>query len=206
MLRIIAGDLRRRQIETARDGATTRPLPDRVRGSIFNMLQGHVEGQPFVDVFAGSGSFGFEAISRGASECVFVERDRTALKLLRRNIEMLGIEGRARIAQADALGPAALASMPRPTHVLLFDPPYPMMQDEAQRSRVIEQFRRCAAMLDDTGYALLRTPWPFADAITSEEGEIIEHVAVPLEFKGLEGPETHVYGSTAVHWYMRATS
>jgi len=190
MLRIIAGEYRSRLLETPRDASTTRPLPDKVRGAMFNMLQGHIEGEAFVDVFAGVGSFGLEAISRGARECVFIERDRSVVELLRRNIESLGVGDRARIVQGDALGPAALAGMPRPTHVLLFDPPYPRMQDRERRPRVTEQFVRCAEALDEAGFALLRTPWPFEERA--------------LELAGMAGPETHAYGSTAVHWYQRA--
>ena len=197
MLRIISGEFRRRQIETPPDALTTRPLPDRVRVALFNMLSGHLEGYEVMDVFAGTGAFGLEALSRGASRCVFVERDRRVAALLKRNLEALGVpDERAAVVQADALGPAGLAAAPRPMHVVFFDPPYPVMRDPAQRARVLDQFARVGALADPDGFAILRTPWPFADE--DDDGASTE---VDLAVPGLDGPETHRYGSTAVHWY-----
>jgi 16S rRNA (guanine(966)-N(2))-methyltransferase RsmD len=201
MIRIIGGTHRRRLLETPEDDKGTRPLPDRVRESMFSLLRGHTEGEAFADFFSGTGVFGLEAISRGASRAIMVERDRDAVGRIKRNREMLGIDPEVGVVlQADALGPAAIAALPRPTHVILFDPPYPMVEDPGTRARVFDQFRRAAECLDDTGFALIRTPWPFADP--AAEGD---PVPVELRIDGLRGPETHVYGSTAVHWYMRDT-
>lgn len=200
MIRIIGGTHRRRLLETPEDNTTTRPLPDRVRVSMFSLLQGHTEGETFADFFSGTGAFGFEALSRGAARAVMVERDRDSVGRIKRNRESLGFTSeQAIILQADALGPAAIAALPRPTHIILFDPPYPMVEDPATRARVFEQFRRAAECLDEKGFALIRTPWPFADL-----NEKLEPVPVDLHIPGLHGPETHEYGSTAVHWYMRA--
>jgi len=202
MIRIIGGTHRRRLLETPEDDKGTRPLPDRVRESMFSLLRGHTEGEAFADFFSGTGVFGLEAISRGASLAVMVERDREAVARIKRNREMLGIDPEAGVVlQADALGPAAIAALARPTHVILFDPPYPMVEDPGTRARVFDQFRRAAECLDETGFALIRTPWPFFDPV--EGGE---PVPVDLRMPGLRGPETHTYGSTAVHWYMRDRS
>jgi len=199
MIRIIGGTHRRRLLETPEDTTSTRPLPDRVRESLFSLLRGHTEGEAFADFFSGTGAFGLEAISRGAVRAIMVERDRDAVARIKRNRETLGIDPEVGVVlQADALGPAAIAALPRPTHVVLFDPPYPMIEDAPMRARVFDQFRRAAECLDPKGFALIRTPWPFAD--------LDEHnhpVPVDLHIEGLLGPETHVYGSTAVHWYMR---
>jgi 16S rRNA (guanine(966)-N(2))-methyltransferase RsmD len=204
MLRIIAGEFRSRLLETPPDANSARPLPDRVRVALFNMLEGHYEDGAFVDVFAGTGSFGLEAISRGAERCVFIERDREVGAMLARNIEMLGAGDRATLIRADALGPAALASAPRPSHVVFFDPPYPMMTDAAKRGRVFEQFRRFVEVLDPAGFAIIRTPWPFVDHEEDPgDPERLVRVDVSLELEGVRGPETHAYGSTALHWYMR---
>lgn len=200
MIRIIGGTFRRRLLETPEDKSSTRPLPDRVRESVWSLLRGHIEGESFADFFSGTGVFGLEAISRGAARAVMIERDREAAARLKRNRDTLGIDPETGVVlQADALGPAALAAVPRPVHVILFDPPYPMMEDPLTRSRVFEQFCRAAECLDDTGFALIRTPWPFAD----RDPEHPEPVPVDLRLQGLRGPETHAYGSTAVHWYMR---
>lgn len=198
-LRIIGGEHRSRRIEAPADASVTRPLPDRVREAIFNLLRGHIEGQGVADVFAGTGSFGLEALSRGAAACTFYERDREIATLLRRNIEALGVGERSRVAVGDALGASAAARAPRPVHIAMFDPPYPVMEDAGSRRRVLEQVGRFVARLDADGYAVLRTPWPMVDRRTTDE----EGREVPLDVEGAIGPETHAYGTTAVHLYMR---
>ena len=203
-MRIIAGEFKARRLYSPPGEDKTRPLPDRVRTSTFSLLNGHYEGNAFADFFAGTGSFGLEAISRGAASCVFVEKDREIVPVLKGNIDLLGVGDRAEVFQGDALGPAALSRVPRPLHVLMFDPPYPLMEDAAQRQRVFDQFARAAALLDDTGFALIRTPWPFVDHIERADNPgHFDKVSVNLAIPGLRGPETHAYGSTAVHWYMK---
>lgn len=212
MLRIIAGEFRSRHLQTPEGTETTRPLPDRVRVAVFNMLHGHLEGQSVFDVFAGTGCFGLEAISRGAKEAVMVEKDRHVARLIERNIESLGVYDRAEVFNGDALGAAALSKCPRPVHVIFFDPPYPMMIEAASRARVWEQFARCIPLLDDDGFAIIRTPWPYVETIEEETGEVDEdgnelvkrtRLNLPLTVPGAKGPETHEYGSTAVHWYVK---
>ncbi|MCA9292635.1 MAG: RsmD family RNA methyltransferase [Phycisphaerales bacterium] len=201
MIRIIAGDYRRRTLATPKGQDVVRPLPDRVRTSIFNMLVGHLEGQPVFDAFAGVGSFGLEAASRGAQPVVMVERDREIGRLLEQNAQTVGAGERVQIVKGDALGLAALAQCPAPVHVAFFDPPYPMMEDAAQRGRIMAQFANVVERLDADGFAIIRSPWPFL--VRDEEG-VRTQEAIDLHVPGAEGPETHVYGSTAVHWYVRA--
>jgi 16S rRNA (guanine966-N2)-methyltransferase len=160
-MRIIAGTHRRRVLETPPDASVTRPMPDMVREALFNLLRGHTEGAAVFDAFAGTGAVGLEALSRGAARCVFVERDRAIGAMLQRNIDSLGMGDRAEVIVGDALGIGALARCPRPVHLVFFDPPYPLVRSAPTWARVREQFARCIALLDDTGYAMLRTPWPF---------------------------------------------
>lgn len=200
-MRIISGSVKGRRLRTPKDASTTRPLPDRVRTAVFNMLVGHLEDQAVLDVFAGTGSFGLEALSRGARWCHFVERDRDIARMLERNIEELGFADCCSIHKGDALGISALARAATPLHVVLFDPPYDLMRDQAQRARVFDQFARSIELLDDEGFALLRTPWPFIDFVGEDENT--RRLDISLEVNGAIGPETHAYGSTAVHWYMR---
>lgn len=200
MIRIIAGEYRGRKIATPKGDDVVRPVPDRVRTSIFNMLVGHLEGQAVFDAFAGVGSFGLEAASRGANPVVMVERDREVGRLLEENARLLGAQDRVHIVKGDALGMAALAQCPSPVHVVFFDPPYPMMEDESQRRRIFDQFARIVERLDPGGFALLRSPWPYLER---DEEHKRTAQAIDLAIPGAQGPETHVYGSTAVHWYMR---
>jgi 16S rRNA (guanine(966)-N(2))-methyltransferase RsmD len=160
MLRIISGQYRRRLLQTPPDADTTRPFPDRVRESLFQILRGHCEGSTVFEAFSGVGSIGLEAVSRGASRVVMVERDREVFKMLEANAAMLGCQDKVDLVCGDALGPGALARCPRPVHLVFFDPPYAMVRDPAAWGRIKGQFERAIAMLDETGYAVIRTPWP----------------------------------------------
>jgi len=95
-MRVIAGTLRRRTLE-APAGLATRPTSDRLRESLFNVLAPRIEGARFLDLYAGSGAAGIEAASRGAASVVLVERAVPALKVLRGNLEKLGLQDGVRV-------------------------------------------------------------------------------------------------------------
>jgi 16S rRNA (guanine(966)-N(2))-methyltransferase RsmD len=99
-MRVIAGEAKGRGLYSV-PGQSTRPITDRVKASLFNILAGHVPEARFLDLFAGTGGVGIEALSRGASEAVFVERDQRALATIRRNLEVTGLAGRARVVKRD---------------------------------------------------------------------------------------------------------
>lgn len=200
-MRIIAGKFRSRLLEPPTDDQTTRPMPDSVRESLFNLLRGHYENEHVVDVFAGTGASGLEALSRGAATCVFIDKSKQAQHILRANIESLGVEDRVEILRTDALGNSAIGACPTPAHLVFFDPPYDMIHNSTQRARCLEQLARFVAKLDDTGYAVLRTPWP----IHRDESELAENnnADVDLRLPGAQGPETHILGTMAIHLYMR---
>jgi len=228
-MQIISGEFKRRKLESPKGSETTRPMPTRIREAIYSMLRGHVEGHNILDCFAGSGSMGLEAISRGAKRCLFVERDRGVAALIRRNIEALGVEDRADVALGDALGAAALTRAPRPIHLLFFDPPYKLVIEPDSRIRVMRQLNRLIQLLDDDGYAVFRTPWPLFEGMSLPDAhdddtpidlldadlEWVEEDApvkrphgttpVDLSLDDAVGPETHDYGSMAVHLYMKQT-
>lgn len=124
-MRVIAGRLGRRILE-APAGMATRPTSDRLRETLFNVLAPRVEGARFLDLYAGSGAVGIEAASRGASNVVLVERADPALKILRRNLEKLGLRGEVRVESVSA---AAFLRKIRPESrefafdVVFLDPP-----------------------------------------------------------------------------------
>jgi 16S rRNA (guanine966-N2)-methyltransferase len=131
-MRIIAGSLRSR-IVAAPPGLATRPTSDRLRETLFNVLAPRIEGASFLDLYAGSGAVGIEAISRGAARVVFVERDASALAALRANLGKLGIREGFRI---HAGGVSAFVRRGRPAGSLQFDlvfldPPYDAAQEYA---------------------------------------------------------------------------
>lgn len=105
------------------DGSTTRPTTDRVREATFNALfsLNAIEDATFVDLFAGSGALGLEALSRGASHVTFVERDRHALAAVRKNIDTLDFNDQATVVSADSIRWLATAGH---HDVVLADPPY----------------------------------------------------------------------------------
>jgi 16S rRNA (guanine966-N2)-methyltransferase len=102
-LRVIAGRFGGRRLQAPKGRFTTRPTADRVREALFSIL-GEIDGGLVLDLFAGTGALGIEALSRGAERVVFVERDRSAIQALRANIATLGLSGReAEVRMGDAL-------------------------------------------------------------------------------------------------------
>jgi 16S rRNA (guanine966-N2)-methyltransferase len=128
-MRVIAGELGGRRLQAPR-GRTTRPTSDRVREALFAML-GQIAGVRALDLFAGSGALGIEALSRGAGEAVFVERDAVALRVLRANLDALELAPpRATVRATDALAALRSARKAKETYDLLFiDPPYSQARD-----------------------------------------------------------------------------
>lgn len=122
-MRIIAGEWRGRKLATPK-GDATRPTSDRTRETLFSMLTsrlGTYEDLSVVDLFAGSGALGLEALSRGAGFCLFVEQDQAALAAIKSNIETLGCRSRSSVSAGSvmSLGPAK-----QPHDLILLDPPY----------------------------------------------------------------------------------
>lgn len=213
-MRIIAGEFRSRRLESPRDDSVTRPIPDRVKESLFSLLRGHCEGATVFDAFAGSGAIGLEALSRGAARCVFVERHREIAELLRANIQTLGVQDRAEVFVGDALGAGAISRCPQPVHLVFVDPPYALVEEPVGWRRVSAMMEQLIARLDGTGFACLRTPWPLfhrpstpigapGSAGTIDAEPPSSKTQIDLRIQGGVGPETHVYGSMAVHLYMK---
>lgn len=128
-MRIVSGQFRGRALATP-PGQTTRPTSDRARQAIFNILEHapwarELHGARVLDLFAGSGALGFEALSRGGSFCLFVETDDAARGAIRETIEALGLFGATRIHRRDAtdLGPRP-GSAGAPFDLAFLDPPY----------------------------------------------------------------------------------
>lgn len=121
-MRVVAGDLRGRRIEAPISDAT-RPTTDKVRQAVFNALGSLdvVDGARVLDLFAGTGAMGIEALSRGATHCVFVERDRDALVILKKNIAALGLSDCSTVLALDA---TTAASRQFDIDLIIADPPY----------------------------------------------------------------------------------
>jgi 16S rRNA (guanine966-N2)-methyltransferase len=118
-MRVIAGEFRSRRLKTL-DGMALRPTPDRLREALFNVLGARVEGVTFLDAYAGSGSVGIEALSRGAAHAIFIEKHFSAARVIRENLASLGLEDRATVVQK-----GVVAALPRfEADMYFLDPPY----------------------------------------------------------------------------------
>jgi 16S rRNA (guanine966-N2)-methyltransferase len=121
-VRIVAG-LRKGHRIDAPKGVVTRPTGDRVREAVFSII-GSVEGAQVLDLFAGSGAMGLEALSRGAAGCVFVERDRQAARVIQANLEKLGLTGAVVVSRDVTVALREERERNRLYDLVLADPPY----------------------------------------------------------------------------------
>ena len=192
-MRVIAGTYRSRRLNTLR-GMAMRPTSDRTRETLFNILSADVRDSVFVDLFAGSGAVGIEALSRGAQRTIFVEHFPAAVRLMRANLESLGIAvmgakvkafaGAAEIIAADAIeGLEQLAARRARAEIVFADPPY---ADSAAYSAVLD-------WLGDS------------DVIAAGGRVIFEHsrrLALPAVAGMLERARLVEQGDTALSFYL----
>jgi 16S rRNA (guanine966-N2)-methyltransferase len=177
-MRIVRGSVGGRVLR-APPGADTRPTSEKVREAIFNILP-DVEGMAVLDLFAGSGALGIEALSRGAAHATFVDQGKAALTAVRGNLRELGLESRATVLSGDAVALAARHVPATPWQLVFIDPPY--KSDLAVRSAT------ALAHLAD-------------DAVI-----VIEHDrrnAPPDQLGSLLRTDERRYGDTLVSFYAR---
>lgn len=189
-MRIVAGQFRGRSLAVP-PGQTTRPTSDRARQAVFNILDHApwspgLQGRRVLDLFAGSGALGFEALSRGASWCLFVETDEAARGAIRQSVEQLGLFGQTRVHRRDAtaLGPKP-ASDGGAFDLIFLDPPY-------------------AGGLGETALqGLGQGGWLAPDAILVFERGVSE---APLIAPGYEVLDARDYGAARVHFLRALTN
>ncbi len=184
-MRLIAGDLRGRALVAPR-GAATRPTSDRVREALFSII-GDVGGLRVLDLYAGTGALGIEALSRGAAYATFVEHAREPLRALRRNLRDLGIEQKSRVlpVRVERLR-GARSLLGESFDIVFVDPPYRALRDEK--------------VVDDLGRLF--------SEIRPGARVVVEHarsLAAP-EFSGLALDDRRSYGDTALGFYVRSPS
>lgn len=125
-MRVIAGEFRSRRLKSI-PGAATRPTPDRLRETLFDILGPRVEGAIFVDAYAGTGAVGIEALSRGAAHAYFLEKARAPLEAIRENLASLGVQARATV-----IAGKSASNIGRHRGAIVFvDPPYALEQEYA---------------------------------------------------------------------------
>ena len=144
-MRVIAGSARSLPLKTVGSGKT-RPTTDRVKETLFNIIAPDIPGSRFLDLFAGSGAIGIEALSRGAAKAVFVEKDRAALKVIRENLRFTHLEERAEVICEDAVKMASSMRPDEPFDVVFMDPPY----GHSLERRVLEALKGGSVIGTDT--------------------------------------------------------
>ncbi|MDJ0663841.1 MAG: 16S rRNA (guanine(966)-N(2))-methyltransferase RsmD [Acidimicrobiia bacterium] len=145
LMRIIAGVARSRRL-VGPPGQTTRPMTDRVRESVFSSIAAWIPDSVVLDLYAGTGSMGLEALSRGAAEVTFVERDPAALDALRRNIDTVGLGGSVVAGDVDSF----LAQANPPVDIAFVDPPYAV-----PLASLVETMQKLSPLLAEDGIAIV---------------------------------------------------
>ena len=154
-MRVITGSARGRRLKEL-DGMETRPTTSRVKDGLFSAIQFDIEGRRVLDLFAGSGQLGIEALSRGASGCVFVDKNTDAVKIIRQNLQHTNLAEKAQV-----LGTDALAYLTRPGDrfdLVFLDPPY-------ASELLIPVLEKVAPLVNDGGIIVCETD----DTITLPE-------------------------------------
>lgn len=124
-MRVIGGEFRSRVLKSL-PGVDVRPTPDRMRESLFSILAPRIDGAIFLDLYAGTGAVGIEALSRGAARALFVEHNLAAVEVIRGNLKSLGLEKRGRVWQGKA---ASVIPKLERADIAFLDPPYPLEQE-----------------------------------------------------------------------------
>jgi 16S rRNA (guanine966-N2)-methyltransferase len=165
-------------------------MTDRVRTSLFDRLasMGYMDAPAALDIFAGTGSVGIEALSRGVEHVTFIERDASARKLLQANLDDLGLRDRSLVLASNALTPAWVNLLAhRPVELIFCDPPYPMSEGESTRPSLEKLLDQLAPIASEDALLVLRT---------SEHTPAIPSTTWP-------DPVTRGYGSMLIHYYQK---
>lgn len=161
-MRVIAGKARSLKLKTP-EGLETRPTTDRIKETLFNMLQPYLPDAVFLDLFSGSGSIGIEALSRGAKHAYFIENHKNAIACIQDNLKFTRLMDDATIVKQDVL--SALSGIrEKEADVIFMDPPYGLSYEK----QVLEVLTKMPYVTPDTlivTEALLETDFSYADAL-----------------------------------------
>lgn len=180
-MRVITGEARGRTLQ-APEGFHTRPTSEKVKEALFSIIQFELEGRRVLDLFAGSGQLGIEALSRGARECVFVENDRNALQIIKRNIEHCGFGDRSKVVAGDA---AAFVKRGEKFDIVFADPPY----EGGARAKTLEAI----STFDTLNFGGIMI-------VESAKDDILPDLAA------LEKGREYLYGQTKLTLYRRSAT
>lgn len=179
-MRVITGTARGKRLKTP-EGLQTRPTAERVKEAMFSAIQFEIQNAHFLDLFAGSGQMGIEALSRGASGAVFVDGRREACKLVQENLKLTGMERKGKVVQADYM--AYLERCCEIFDIIFLDPPYAEVFLENALKTITE-----IDILSECGIIICERP---ADKLQD------------LEIPGLKRTKDYKYGKTWVTIYRK---
>lgn len=191
-MRVISGLARGRRLEAPPDSAV-RPMLDRVKESLFSILQTRLEGARVLDLFCGTGALGIEALSRGAASCLLIESEPALVACARRNLEKTGLAARARVVRASVLGPPPAEAAPERFSLVLCDPPYRMVSDPVERTALCEAIDR----------------WVEAGRFAPDVVLMLHHAppaTILWSFRRLEVFDARQYGRSVLSFFRLATA
>lgn len=160
-MRVITGSARGRRLETL-EGEDVRPTTDRIKEAVFSIIQFQTEGRVFLDLFAGSGQMGIEALSRGAKQAYFVDSAKKSAEVVRRNLKAAKLEENARVLQTDFR--SFLASGGARFDIAFLDPPY-------RTGLLQEALPLTARVMKDTGVIIAENP--LEEALEAQYGDFV---------------------------------
>lgn len=179
-MRIIAGSAKGRKLKVP-IGPDIRPVTDMIKGAYFNTIGQYLDGLNFLDLFAGSGSMGIEALSRGARECVFVELDPKAVSVIKENLRNCGFVEKSRVIKGDVLRSASqLYKEGIRFDFIYVDPPFRLAE------RYISVAENLAGLMSDNGLVVLRMP---------------KGIPAESELEGVTLTRTSTYGDSVLYFY-----
>lgn len=181
-MRIVAGSLKNRNLKSPK-GSTTRPTSELMRAAIFNICQAAIEGMQVLDVCAGTGAIGLEALSRGAARATFIEKQRHAAQCIQENIQQFELTDKAKLICGDAL--LILKKLKGSYDFIYIDPPYAAKSEGDLLALQILQAIDKQELLSKDGWLFVETP---------------AKVALPIDkLVNLKLKSTRTYGSSALH-------
>jgi 16S rRNA (guanine(966)-N(2))-methyltransferase RsmD len=181
-IRVISGTAKGRKLKMV-PGDTTRPVMDRVKQALFNIIGAGIQGASFLDLFGGTGSVGIEALSRGAAQATFVETNRQALKTIQENLQLTALDANARVLRRDALG--YLKGEPERSYDFIYIAP-PQYQE--LWSKTLALVDRQPGWLNPDGWAIVQI-------------DPLEYAGQPLQ--NLTLVDERRYGNTGLYFYER---
>lgn len=194
-MRILGGKLQNQLLQVPK-GSTVRPTLAKTRAALFNICQQQIEGATLLDLFAGSGAIGIEALSRGASHVTFVERDPRAYACLKQNIERLGLEQECTLVRSDALEALPRFAKAEKTFSLIYiDPPYAVM--DTWKGREVALGVKALLWIDASDLV----PPGGSVFLESPRGKLPEETLRQLVLK-----KTHRYGNTMLYHFVKPLS